>query len=213
MYDVIILDCDGVILDSNDLKSQIMGRTVSDYGDKLTDAFVCYHKKNGGISRYEKFDYFLRHIANNFSEAEYSELLNRFSSLVEDALSNVPLTNGAIEFLQKHYKRYSLFVVSGGDQTELCRVFKKRKLDKYFQGIFGSPTDKVSHCKTIIKHLPHSAKIVLIGDSHLDYLAAQSCEFEFIFLSNYSEMDDWENFCSKKNIDHFPDLSSLINNF
>ena len=56
-------------------------------------------------------------------------------------------------------------------------------------------------------------KIVLIGDSHLDYLAAQSCEFEFIFLSNYAEMDDWENFCSKKNIDHFPDLSSLINYF
>ncbi|MHC8732349.1 HAD family hydrolase [Arenicellales bacterium IMCC56312] len=213
MYDVIILDCDGVILDSNNLKSQIMGRTVSNYGDELKDAFVCYHKRNGGLSRYEKFDYFLRHITNNFSEGEYSRLLNQFSSLAEDALLNAPLANGAIEFLQKHYKRYSLFVVSGGDQMELCRIFKKRKLDKYFQGIFGSPTDKARHCESIIKNLTHPYKIILIGDSHLDYLAAQSCGSEFIFLSSYTEMVDWENFCLEKNIDHFPNLASLISYF
>jgi len=57
-YDYLIFDCDGVILDSNRLKSQAFADALLDEPPERIKAFVRYHKQHGGISRYEKFRYF-----------------------------------------------------------------------------------------------------------------------------------------------------------
>ena len=98
-FNAIILDCDGVILDSNKLKSQIMCQTVAEYGPLITEKFINYHQANGGLSRYKKFDFFLRNIVNDYSSDQYQRLLSRFSNLIEEALLTAPLTNGALNFI------------------------------------------------------------------------------------------------------------------
>ena len=63
-YKTIVFDCDGVVLDSNIVKTEAYFRTAKNLGatDKEAQALVDYHVKLGGISRYHKFDYYLREI-------------------------------------------------------------------------------------------------------------------------------------------------------
>ncbi|MDP3308950.1 MAG: HAD family hydrolase, partial [Methylotenera sp.] len=61
-YKTIVFDCDGVVLDSNVVKTEAYFRTAKNLGatDLQAQALVDYHVKLGGISRYHKFDYYLR---------------------------------------------------------------------------------------------------------------------------------------------------------
>ena len=187
-----------------------MGEAVADYGPDLASQFVHYHKEHGGISRYEKFDHFLKVMAKSYSEVEYRKLLEKFSSLVKLKLIGVPLTNGAFEFIKHVYQKSDLYIVSGGDQNELCDVFHKRKMAKYFRQIFGSPTSKTDHCKNILEYLPPGARALMIGDSRLDYVAAKSCGFDFVFISGYTDMENWQTFCTENSLKHYPDLQTFF---
>ena len=63
-YKSIVFDCDGVVLDSNVVKTEAYFRTAKNLGasDRDAQALVDYHVRLGGISRYHKFDYYLREI-------------------------------------------------------------------------------------------------------------------------------------------------------
>ena len=62
-YNQIYFDCDGVILNSNSIKSISFYDTVSKFfGEQIAVEFVEYHRSNGGISRYSKFEYLLNSI-------------------------------------------------------------------------------------------------------------------------------------------------------
>ena len=53
-YETIIFDCDGVILNSNIIKTEGFFEFALSLGKKNAEKLVNYHIKNGGISRYEK---------------------------------------------------------------------------------------------------------------------------------------------------------------
>ena len=57
-YKNLFFDCDGLILNSNKIKTQAFKEVVSQYGEKASNELQNYHIKNGGISRYKKFNYF-----------------------------------------------------------------------------------------------------------------------------------------------------------
>ena len=52
-FDFFVFDCDGVILDSNLLKTIAFSKSLPEYPEKVSK-FIDYHKANGGISRYKK---------------------------------------------------------------------------------------------------------------------------------------------------------------
>jgi len=54
-YKTLVFDCDGVILNSNKLKTQAFYQATLPYGESKAQAMVNYHVQNGGISRYRKF--------------------------------------------------------------------------------------------------------------------------------------------------------------
>ena len=64
-YKTMIFDCDGVLLDSNSAKSDAFYKVALPYGDNCARELLNFHKKNGGISRNKKFDYFVN--ITNFS--------------------------------------------------------------------------------------------------------------------------------------------------
>ena len=51
-----LFDCDGVLLDSNAVKTAAFAAAVAPYGDDVVRNVVEHHVANGGISRYAKFD-------------------------------------------------------------------------------------------------------------------------------------------------------------
>ena len=66
-YKTIIFDCDGVILNSNKLKTEAFKETLSNYKKELVDEFISYHESNGGISRYEKIRYFVEELSLKYN--------------------------------------------------------------------------------------------------------------------------------------------------
>ena len=59
-YKTLIFDCDGVVLNSNKVKTEAFYETVvKKYGSQAATALADHHKTNGGISRYKKFEFFL----------------------------------------------------------------------------------------------------------------------------------------------------------
>src|SRR5690606_28142226 len=64
----LVFDCDGVVLDSNRVKTEAFYQVALPYGEAAAQAFVAYHTANGGISRYKKFAHFLHEIVPQLAE-------------------------------------------------------------------------------------------------------------------------------------------------
>ena len=87
-YQTIVFDCDGVILDSNRIKTEAFRTVAEPIDTELADELVRYHIDNGGISRYRKFDFFIGRCRERGIEVPSNEALcKRFGDLVRDAVT------------------------------------------------------------------------------------------------------------------------------
>ena len=77
-YSSLIFDCDGVLLNSNSVKTEAFYRATLPYGENAARAMVDFHVSNGGISRYEKFNYFLREIVSSEQKEPNKEELREY---------------------------------------------------------------------------------------------------------------------------------------
>ncbi len=190
-YDFYIFDCDGVILDSNSIKNHAFRDALKGEDEELINEFIEYHKKNGGVSRYEKFNYFFKNMKKlKQPENDIKMTLEKFSKIVEKKLIDSKYVPGFNNFLMKIVNdNKKLYVVSGGDQEELKKVFSKKNIYKYFEEVLGSPTSKEKNTE-FVKNL-NSNKGIFFGDSKLDFLCAKKFNLDFVFVKRFSE---WEDF-------------------
>ena len=208
-YKTILMDCDGVILDSNIIKSEAFYQVAFPFGEAMAISLVSLNKDLGGISRFEKIRIFVNDILKTPDTDLEKSLLKEFGDICVEKLAKCNLTIGLIEFLDSIHGKDS-FVVSGGFQSELRLVFDSRGLSDYFDGVYGSPETK----KDIVKMLQEDAMIdcpcVFIGDSKSDYIAASSINSDFIFMSDFTEFKDWQEFFKNKDVRIINNLSDLI---
>ena len=191
-YDIFIFDCDGVILDSNKLKSNAFSEALPDEPSDLVAEFVAYHKENGGISRYEKFRYYFEGMKKQVeAEAKIDKALNNFAAIVNQGLISCNYIPGVLEFIENLFKlNKRMFVVSGSDENELIQVFIKRGINHYFENIYGSPANKEENTSKVVSNMKKPIIGLFFGDSKSDYGAAKKFGMDFIFVKDYSE---WEN--------------------
>jgi phosphoglycolate phosphatase-like HAD superfamily hydrolase len=209
-YQTLIFDCDGVILNSNKIKTQAFYDVAKVYGHKPAQILKDYHVQNGGISRYKKFEHLLTNILQKPVETqELKKLLSNFSKEVKKALLTCEVAKN-IKELRNKTKNTKWLIVSGGDQTELREVFKQRGLDVYFDGgIFGSPDDKDVILKNETKNRNIIGKSLFLGDSMYDYQAANTAKMDFIFISKWTEVKDWKKWICENEITNFNNIESI----
>lgn len=177
-YQVLVFDCDGVILNSNKIKTEAFYRAALPYGEEAARALTEYHIDNGGISRYKKFAYFLDTIVPQaVTKTPYSnlpDLLSTYSAIVRQELLTCEVTPGLHAFRnQNTHMRW--LIVSGSDQEELKDVFAERGLSELFDGgIFGSPNTKDEILTREIRNNNICQPALFIGDSKYDYQAAMT---------------------------------------
>jgi phosphoglycolate phosphatase-like HAD superfamily hydrolase len=218
-YKSIVFDCDGVVLDSNVVKTEAYFRTAKNLGatDKEAQALVDYHVKLGGISRYHKFDYYLREILHKPATKEAIQVyLDEFGRELEEGLMACEIATGLLE-LRKATQNANWSILSGGDQQELRTLFAKRKLpsganlDSLFEaGIFGSPDnkDEVLAREKANGHLKLPA--LFLGDSKYDFEASTGAGLDFVFLSDWTEVADWQAYCASNNVNVMHNIGSLL---
>lgn len=205
-YKTLIFDCDGVVLNSNKVKTDAFYQAVLSYGEQAAQALVEYHVANGGVSRYKKFAYFLNTLAPQHA-AEISgptleELLDAYASHVLEGLLTCDIAKGIHE-LRKNNPNTNWLIVSGGDQAELRHVFTERGLAEYFDGgIFGSPDTKDEILEREINNGNIQQPALFFGDSKYDYQAANGAGLDFVFLTGWTEVEGWGKWCDSKKIDY-----------
>lgn len=196
-YDVIIFDCDGVLIDVNLLKCEAFGKAVEEYPSDIIEYFVEYCKNTFGVSRYIKFKDFFRDFAKEpFQEDKYNRFLENYASICKEIYQFASITPGCENLLSELLKlNKSLFVASGSDENELNEAFVGRKINKYFNGIYGSPKTK-SECTSIILEKNQNKKVIFIGDALSDMKTAKEHGLDFIYMSKFSvQSEEQDQIC------------------
>ena len=212
-YKTIVFDCDGVVLDSNIVKTEAYFHTAKNLGatDAQAQALVDYHVKLGGISRYHKFDWYLREVLQQpVTEAAVQKLLDSFSKELEEGLMQCDLAKGLFDLREKTESNW--LILSGGDQQEIRDLFAKRKIAHMFNGgLFGSPDNKDVVLVREKANGNIQSPALFLGDSKYDFEAATRAGLDFIFISDWTEVPNWQAYCAENNIVAVPNISQLFN--
>ena len=237
-YKTFVFDCDGVVLDSNVVKTEAYFRTAKTLGasDKQAQALVDYHVKLGGISRYHKFEWYLREVLKQpVTDAAMQAFLDGFAKELEIGLMECEVAKGLSELRHKT-SNANWLILSGGDQEEIRALFAKRTwgslevlesnetLDSnqtlisdqilaslFDGGLFGSPDNKDTVLSREIANGNIKLPALFIGDSKYDHEAAIRAGMEFVFLSDWTEVPDWQEYCKLHKILVLPNIQSLLN--
>lgn len=194
-YDAVVFDCDGVLLDSNDLKIEAFRRVLIEAGldSEVVSAFSAMQTRSFGTSRHRLFD---RLLSGEFGRVPpavtKAHLLDAFGQAVASGYLEVAETEGMAALLDQWSGRVPFFVVSGSDELELVEVFRARGLDRAFLGIFGSPATKIdnlSKVKDIVRGFGIAEpNLLFLGDAEADADAAHAQQADFVFVARYSKV-------------------------
>ena len=178
----VFFDFDGIIVESTEIKTKAFARLFAPEGQETTKKIVKYHLRNAGVSRYEKFKFIYKEILRRpLSEEESRALCDAFTSLVKEGVIEAPYVKGAQEFIKKYADRYKFFIVSAAPQEEIKEIVEKRRIDRYFTAVYGSPWKKSDAVRETLREKKIEARTALfIGDALSDFLAAKDNGIKFI---------------------------------
>ena len=91
-------------------------------------------------------------------------------------------------------------------------MFERRDLAKLFEvGIFGGPDTKdiVLERETANGSIQFPA--LFVGDSKYDHQAASRAGLDFVFLTDWTEVHDWQAYCEENDINVALNISALLN--
>jgi phosphoglycolate phosphatase-like HAD superfamily hydrolase len=179
--EAVVLDFDGVVLESLAVKMKAFRRLFSAYPDHV-DRILAYHARHLGVSRYVKFAHvYQRILRRRLTSAEVGRLDRRFSRLVRQGVLNCRLVPGALGFLRYASARVPVFVASATPERELRAIVRRRGLGSYFSGIFGAPRSKAEAIRHIVEQRGFDRRaVVFVGDAQTDRKAARAAGVRFI---------------------------------
>ncbi len=209
-YSHLFFDCDGVILNSNKVKTNAFYKIAIEYGEESAKKLLNYHVKNGGISRYKKIKFFQENILKNNDFDIYQKLLNDYSKILKKELLNTEISNGIFK-IKQFFPNSKLAIVSGSDQKELIWLFKKLKIDYIFDmGIFGSPKSKKEIFYQIFQNSSDIVSSIFLGDSKYDFEVSKIYDIDFAFITEWTEVKDWLIFTKINNIKTYSNISEFL---
>ena len=213
-YKSIVFDCDGVILNSNKIKTRAFRKASFPFGLEASSSLEDYHLRNGGISRYEKFDYFLTSIVPINCKKKKALYLKRmlkiYSEESQEGLLDSEITFG-LHSLRDKTKNSSWSIVSGGDQDQLNFLFAKKKIMHLFNGgIFGSPDTKNQILNRELVRGSIKLPALFLGDTELDHKVSVANGLDFIFVSDWTEFRSYKQYCVDNSIRNISKVYDLI---
>jgi phosphoglycolate phosphatase-like HAD superfamily hydrolase len=192
-YEAFIFDCDGVLLDSNDLKIQAFRRVLelNGFRPEVIAAGSDWQSRSFGTSRYRLFAELLSGRFGPPPPVTLERLLADFGTECAEGYLAVPETAAIRSVLPILAARARLYVVSGSDELELREVFRRRDLTHYFIDIFGSPRSKIENVERAMQDYlafagQKPAKVLFVGDAIADLEAANATGCHFAFMEQYS---------------------------
>ena len=183
----ILWDFDGVILDSMEIREEGFRTVLASFPDSQIETLLSFHRKNGGLSRYVKFEYFLEQIiGGKKNEEKVQQWAEEFSKIMRKSLTSKDrLVKDVIGFIKKNKELYHMHIVSGSDGNELRFLCDQLEISENFESINGSPTPKIELVRILMEEKGYKPEeTCLIGDSINDFEASSSNNIQFFGYNN-----------------------------
>ena len=186
-----VFDCDGVILQSNGLKSDAFAEVLAGEGHEpgAIEGFVAWHKATGGVSRFHKFAQFYRETLGLPDwEARTRAACEAFGARVRTGLERCHTVPGLTALLATlRDKNVPMAVNTGGAEDEVRAVLTTRGLAAPFEIVLGSPATKRANMERLAAHGLIREGGVYFGDAALDWELARDFGLHFVFVAHESE--------------------------
>lgn len=217
-YDHLVFDCDGVILDSNAVKTEAFREIARPHGASAAEALVAYHLEHGGETRQEKMRVFVEQILERPPDADArktaEELVSRFGEACRKALSQCATVPGVEAFLERCAGRIPCYVVTGGSQAEVRSLFAERGLDRHFEAILGNPASKRDNMRRLAEGGAFVGRGLYFGDAALDRELAIEFGQDFCFVADRSDWSEGRAVCAAtpgtRTIPDFTELAAAL---
>lgn len=193
-YQIYFFDCDGVILDSNACKIIAMEEALRLQSSVIRgiEESIEYFEMNFGRSRFHHVKVFLDRFLKIKDGVDKdwleSEILKNYANFVEVYYEKSKIIDGFIEVVEKLPGQK--FVVSGSEEIQLQRTFVRKGLNKYFDGVYGSPKNKSEIITEILNRPMEYENAIIVGDALADIEAARSNKIDFLGLVGFSNTPD-----------------------
>lgn len=210
----IFFDFDGVLAESVNVKTEAFRALYAPFGSDIADNVVKWHEANGGVSRFEKIKtWHQEYLGITLTELEISEWADRFSDLALQGVLQSAWVEGAVEFLEHESAAYRNWIISGTPDAEMKDIARLRGIERFFEGVHGSPKKKTEWALEIIEHFGlNPSETVFIGDARSDYEAAKACGLHFILRSTMENQNLFPDFHGNR-VDDLTNLQPLLLHF
>lgn len=188
---LVVLDCDGVLLDSVGAKTAAFTEWVESRYPDYAGAFVQYHLGAYGQSRFVQLRYFFDQIFERpLSERELNAEIERFAAINRENMASVNMREGVQAFLEAcHAASVRVDVLSGTPQSELEHTLRAHGLAEAFHTVIGSPTKKPDGLSHLLAETRiHPSHAWFVGDATADASAAASVGIPFVYVPSQAYM-------------------------
>ena len=177
----VIFDFDGVILDSNDLKTAAFREVFARFPDHAA-AMMAYHHDHVSQSRYAKFAHLVEErLGRKGDQRTIDRLADDFAAVLRTQMDHCRFVPGAREMLDELSPRVPLYLASVTPEPELERLLAVHEIRHHFTRVFGCPPwNKPDAVGAIVREVGGPQGVVLVGDSAGDQRAAAAHAVAFV---------------------------------
>lgn len=207
-----MFDFDGTLVDSNEIKREAFFTVSNHLSSSKKIMFEILSMTDLG-DRYDIFNRYSKRLKEEFKFIiDEDFLVDKYTEICE---KNVSLAQSILGFdsLLNYLKKTDLKVIisSATPIITLKKIIINRKIDNFFDHIYGSPESKVEHIKKVIKAYNISPKEILyVGDSEVDMQASLISGSFFIGVGN-----DYSRFLSDQHqlVNNLDSIKNILDQF
>lgn len=187
---LVMFDCDGVLLQSNQVKTDAIAEVFADLSESLRLTCIDTFKRNFGQARDRHFHRFadLLNVAAEMRATFVQQRSDRYRDLVALRYTRVPAVPGALALCEGlHAAGRATCVITGGVASEAAAALSANGFGPLAQAVHGAPVGKAAHIMAqLAEHAISPAQAVYLGDAPSDLEACIETGVPFIYVRDHA---------------------------
>lgn len=185
MIKTVVFDFDGVLVDSEPLKTAGFRRIFSDFNEPVPEEIIATAMEKFSAGRGNRFDIIRETLRVSRgaepTEEEVKTYVARYGAGVDEAIRSLSVSPESHDALGALAARFPLYVNSNTPEQPVQETVQRLGLGGYFKKVLGTPNTKVENLKAIAAlESATPEEMVFVGDGEADYNAAVQFGCRFI---------------------------------